>query len=109
VLFCRSRKSNSQHQGSSVIYSEIQFKGGDHAEEVLSAVGCGKDGACWLQGKGVGALRRGRLRYSCRRKKGETNDTPRHTARRRARRSVSIASTKIQSVNGVTGGKYWRR
>jgi hypothetical protein len=52
VLFGRPRKSNSQHQGLSVILSEIQFKGGDHAEEVLSAVRTGKTARVWLQGKG---------------------------------------------------------
>jgi hypothetical protein len=38
--------------GLSVILSEIQVKGGDHAEEVLSAVPDGKDGACVAAGEG---------------------------------------------------------
>jgi hypothetical protein len=36
---------------------------------------CGRDGACMAAGEGRGPLRRGRLRYSCRRR-AETNDTP---------------------------------
>ena len=68
-------KINSQHQRSSVILSEIRFKGGDHAEEVLSAVRDGKDGACVAAGAG-GALTPRRAAVLLPKKEGETNDTP---------------------------------